>query len=209
MKGPFSDGPFCMRKDRNGNTVHMWILIIFFVLLFLLLFVSMPLIIEARGRAGVRGAVVHAKIFVLGLFPIPLRLKLYLLKDPYFTLEIGKKRIGLFEQRRRRIPRITGVRLLRLDTKTTVGVDGEPAAAVLLAGTAAVLLSMLTTRVAESGSAKAALCAAPTVRFSAAARAIVQPVPLALGIVRGRIAQRKTAKNTRKSNEKRTTYASC
>jgi len=187
----------------------MWILIVLFVFLFLLLLLSMPLIAEARGRVGVRGAVVHAKIFVLGLIPVPLRLRLYLLCDPYFTLEIGKKRIGLFEPRKRRRIQIAGVRLLRLDTKTTVGVDGEPAAAVLLGGTIAVLLSMLTTRVAEGGSAKAALCAAPTVRISLSAQAIVQPVPLACGIVRGRIAQRKSAKNTRKSNEKRTTYASC
>ena len=186
----------------------MWILIVLFALLFLLLLLSMPLIVEARGRIGARGAVLHAKIFVLGLIPIPLRLKLYLLQDPYFTLMIGKKRIGLIEKRMRKRPRIAGVRLLRLDTRTTVGVDGEPAAAVLLAGTVAVLLSMLTTRVAESGSAKAALCATPMVRFSLSAQAIVQPVPLALGIVRGRIAQRKSAKNTRKSNEKRTTYAS-
>ncbi len=187
----------------------MWILIVLFVLLFLLLLLSMPLIVEARGRIGARGAVVHAKIWLLGLIPIPLRLKLYLLSDPYFTLLIGKKQIGLFEKRKRKRTRIAGVRLLRLDTRTTVGVDGEPAAAVLLAGTVAVLLSMLTTRVAEGGSAKAALCETPMVRISLSAQAIVQPLPLVRGIARGRIAQRKTAKNTRKSNEKRTTYASC
>lgn len=188
----------------------MWILIVLFVLLFLLLLCSMPLIVEGRGRIGARGAVFHARIYVLGLIPVPLRLRLYLLCDPYFTLVIGKKRIGLFRKRnRRKRTRIAGVRLLRLDTQTTVCVDGEPAAAVLLAGTVAVLLSMLTTRVAEGGSAKAALCETPMVRISLSAQAIVQPLPLVRGIARGRIAQRKTAKNTRKSNEKRTTYASC
>ena len=200
---------FLYAKIWSGHTVHMWILIVLFVFLFLLLLLSMPLIVEGRARVGARGAVVHAKIFLFGLIPIPLRLRLYLLSEPYFTLEIGKQRIALFHKRTRRKTRIAGVRLLRLDTKTTVGVDGEPAAAVLFAGTVAVLLSMLTTRVAESGPARAALCETPMVRISASAQAIVQPVPLALGIVRGRIAQRKTVKNTRKTNEKRTTYASC
>lgn len=200
---------FLYAKMRDGHTGPMWILIVLFVFLFLLLFLSMPLIVEGRGRIGARGAVVHAKIYVLGLIPIPLRLRLYLLCDPYFTLMIGKKRIGLFEKRKHRRTRIAGVRLLRLDSRTTVGVDGEPAAAVLLAGTVAVLLSMLTTRVAEGGSAQAALCETPMVRISLSAQAIVQPLPLALGIVRGRIVQHKTAKNTRKTNEKRTTYASC
>ena len=200
---------FLYAKKRIGHTVHMWILIVLFVLLFLLLLLSMPLIVEGRGRIGARGAIVHARIFLLGLIPIPLRLRLYLFCDPYFTLQIGKKRIGLFAKRKRKRTRVAGVRLLRLDTRTTVGVDGEPAAAVLLAGTVAVLLSMLTTRVAEGGSARAAFCETPMVRISLSTQAIVQPLPLALGIVRGRIARRKTAKNTCKSNEKRTTYASC
>lgn len=200
---------FLYAKKRSAHTVHMWILIVLFALLFLLLLLSMPLIVEGRGRVGARGAVVHARVYLFGLIPIPLRLRLYLFCDPYFTLMIGKKRIGLFEKRKRRRPRIAGVRLLRLDTRTAVGVDGEPAAAVLLAGTVAVLLSMLTTRVAEGGSARAALCETPMIRISLSAQAIVQPVPLALAIVRGRIAQQKTAKNTRKTNEKRTMYASC
>ena len=188
----------------------MWILIVLFVLLFLLLLLSMPLIIEARGRIGVRGAVVHAKIFVLGLIPIPVRLRLNLMQSPYFTLQIGKKRVPLLQKRKKRAPaRLAGVRLLRLDTVTTVGISDEPAAAVLISGAAAVLLSMLTTRVAESGSARARLSQQPMVRVAAKTRILVQPVPLLFGIVRGRIEQRKAANNTRKSNEKRTTYASC
>ena len=190
--------------------MHMWILIVLFVLLFLLLLVSMPLIVEGRGRVSVRGAVVHARIFVLGLIPVPLRLRLYLLQSPYFTLQIGKKQIPLLKkQPKRKKTRIDGVRLLRLDSRTTVGIDGEPAAAVLLAGTVAVLISMLTTRVAERGSARAALCETPMVRTSVSAKAIVQPLPLALAIARGRIARRKAVNNTRKTKEKRTTYASC
>ena len=80
---------------------------------------------------------------------------------------------------------------------------------MLISGAAAVLLSMLTTRVAESGSARARLSQQPMVRVAAKTRILVQPVPLLFGIVRGRIEQRKAANNTRKSNEKRTTYASC
>lgn len=190
--------------------MHMGILIVLFVLLFLLLLLSMPLIVEARGRIGVRGAVVHAKIYVLGLIPIPVRLRLHLLSSPYFTLRIGKKHIHLLQKRRKpkRI-RLAGVRLLQLDTRTTIGVEGEPAVSVLLAGSLAVLFSMLTTRAAESGSAQAALSECSLVRIAVKLRALVQPAELAAGILSGRIKRRKAAKTMRKTNEKRTTYASC
>lgn len=188
----------------------MWILIVLFVLLFLLLLLSMPLIVEARGRAGVRGAVVLAKIYVFGLIPISLRLRLYLMEKPYFTLKIGKGRVHLLQKRKKRtMTGMTGIRLLRLDTRTTVGIEGEPAVSVQLAGTAAVLLSMLTTRVAESGSATAGLSETTMLRISARVRAIVDPVRLISGMARGRIARRKATNNTRKSNEKRKSYASC
>ena len=188
----------------------MWILIILFGLLFLLLLLSMPLIVEARMRLSARGAVVHARVYLFGLIPIPVRLRLCLLEEPYFTLMFGKKRIGLFERRKRARTRIEGIRLLRLDTKATVGIENEPAASVMLAGTVAVLLSMFTTRVAESGSAQAGLSELPVLRLSAKARAIAEPVRIVCGIVHSRrIARRKAANNTRKSIEKRTTYASC
>ena len=188
----------------------MSILIASFLLLFLLLLVSMPLIVETRARLSVRGAVVHAHVYVLGLIPIPLRLRLYLLHTPYFTLQIGKKRVHLFQKRKAHAkPRTEGVRVLRLDAETTVGIDGEPAQAVLIAGTVAVLLSMLIPRVSESGSARAALSKSPMFRITAKAQGIVQPVSLLFGILRQRITRRKAANNTRKTNEKRTTYASC
>ena len=191
--------------------MHMWILIVLFALLFVLLLLSMPLIVEARGRAGVRGAVVHAKVYLLGLVPIPVRFRLYLMEKPYFTIQIGRKRIRLLRERKKKRakPRITGIRLLRLDTRTTVGIAGEPAVSVQLAGTAAVLLAMLTTRVAESGSAKARLSESTMLRIGARVRAVVDPVRLVCGIVRGRIARRKAANNIGKTNEKRKTYASC
>lgn len=200
---------FCMQKERNENTVHMWILIALFILLFLILLFSMPLIVEAQGRISVRGAVVHAKVYLFGLIPIRLRLRLYLLEKPYFTLVLGKKRnVSLYNRSNRGKLRIKGIRLLRLDTRTTVGIEGEPAVAVQLAGTIAVLLSMLTTRVAENGSAKAALSENTVLRITARTQAIVTPAMFALRILTGRIARRKAANNTHKSIEKRTTYAS-
>ena len=80
----------------------MGILIALFVLLFLLLLVSMPLIVEARMRLGVRGAVVHGKVYILGLVPIPVRLRMHLMQTPYFTLIIGKKQIPLLQKRPKR-----------------------------------------------------------------------------------------------------------
>lgn len=188
----------------------MWILIVFFVLLFLLLLLSMPLIVEARARLSLRGAVVRGRVWLLGLVPIPVRLRINLLQTPYFSLIIGKKRIGLMQKREKTGKRRhRGIRVLRIETRTTVGIEGEPAQAVLLAGTVAVLLSMLTTRAAESGSAKAALARPSMFRIAANARAIVFPVPLLAGMLRGRIARRKSANNTRKIHEKRTNHASC
>ena len=127
----------------------MGILIALFVLLFLLLLLSMPLIVEARAGVSLRGAVVHGRVFFLGLIPIPVRLKLHFFSKPYFTLTFGKKRVSLLQKGGR--PQLSGVRILRLDTKTTVGIEGEPAQAVLIAGAVAVLLSMLIPRVSESG----------------------------------------------------------
>jgi len=190
----------------------MGFLIAAFIVLFLILLLSMPLIVDARARIGLRGAIIRARIYVFGLIPIPVKLRLHLFSKPYFTLRFGKKRVFLLKkkkQTRKRRP-IRGVRLLRLDTRTTVGIREEPAKAVLCAGTAAVLFSMLTTRVAESGSARAAIGEPSMIRISARVRTIVYPHKLLFGFVSGsRIAPRKSANNTRKTNEKRTKHASC
>ena len=188
----------------------MWILIVLFVLLFLLLLLSMPLIVEARARLSLRGAVVRGRVWLLGLVPIPVRLRINLLQTPYFSLIIGKKRIGLLQKREKTGKRrLRGIRVLRIETRTTVGIEGEPAQAVLIAGAVAVLLSMLISRLAESGSARAALSQSPMFRISLGTQAIVEPAPLLFGIARRRITRRKAANNTGKIHEKRTTYASC
>ena len=189
----------------------MALLIVVFLLLFLLLLLSMPLIVEARVRLGVRGAAVRAKVYVLGLFPIPLRLSVRLFSKPYFTLRIGKKTVPLIKRRRSggEIGLLKGVRLLRLDSKTTVGIRDDPARAVLLAGTGAVLLSMLTARFAESGSANAGLSGESTLRWTVSIRAMAVLPEALFGLWRARrIAKRNAANNSRKSNEKRATYAS-
>ena len=49
----------------------MGILIALFILLFLLLLLSMPILVRVRARLGVRGAVVHARLYLLGLIPVP------------------------------------------------------------------------------------------------------------------------------------------
>lgn len=188
--------------------MHMWILIVLFVLLFLLLLLSGPLIVEARARASVCGVVVHARIYLLGLIPIPARLRIHLLSEPFFCLCIGKKRVPLLKKRRGKSGRVSGVRVLRLDTRTTVGIAEEPAKAVWAAGSAAVVLGMLTTRLAEGGSSRAALSKIPMLRVSIRVCALVFPIELLFGLVCGRIAKRKAANNSRIPNEKRTTYAS-
>jgi hypothetical protein len=190
----------------------MGFLIAAFIVLFLILLLSMPLIVDARMRIGLRGAIIHARIYVFGLIPISVKLRLHLFSKPYFTLRFGKKRVFLLKkkkQTRKRRP-VRGVRLLRLDTRTTVGIADEPDKAVLSAGSAAVLLSMLTTRVAESGSARAAIGEPSMLRLSARARAIVYPLKLLGGLLAPMcIARRGSANNSRKSNEKRTEHASC
>lgn len=177
--------------------MHMALLIVVFLLLFLLLLLSMPLIVEARIRLGVRGAVVRAKVYVLGLFPIPLRMTVHLFSKPYFTLRIGKKQLPLFGGKRpgRELGLLKGTRFLRLDSKTTVGIEDDPAHAVLLAGTGAVLLSMLTTRFFESGSASAALSSASTVRWTLSIRTIVFSAEALFGVLSHK------ANNTAKSGK--------
>ena len=188
----------------------MWILIVLFVLLLLLLLASGPIVVEARARASVRGAVVHVRAYVFGLIPIPFRLRVHLFSEPYFCLCIGKKQIPLFRKRKRKSGGgVRGVRLLRLDSRTTVGIAEEPAEAVRIAGSAAVLLGMLTTRLAENGSSRAGLSKTSMLRISIRAQALVFPLELFLGILKQRISRRKPVKNSVKSNEKRTEYASC
>lgn len=188
----------------------MWILIVLFVLLFLLLLLSMPLIVEARARVGLRGAIVRARIYLLGLIPIPVRLRVYLFEFPYFTVQIGKKRRFLLQNKRRRgmlIPE--DVRILRLSAKTTVGIEDEPAAAVLAGGTISVLLAMLITRAAESGSVRTALCERSMLRFTLEAKTIVFLTKFICRILRDRcIGRLKPANNNGKTNEKRIKYAS-
>ena len=190
----------------------MWILIVLFILLFLLLILSMPIIVEAKLRIGVRGAVLRSRVWLIGLIPIPIRLRIHLLSEPYFTLVFGKKRVLLLQKNRD--PGLggilEGVRILRLDTKTTVGIFGEPAQSVAAAGTIAVLLSMLIPSVAENGSAQAALSGSSMLRMIVKASALLTPPKMLLGFRRAkRIAKKKAANNITETKEKRTLYAPC
>ena len=187
-------------------------LIVLFVLLFLMLLLSMPLIVEARLRLGVRGAALRAKIWLFGLIPIPIRLKAHLFSEPYFTLVFGKKHVPLLQKKKNSgaVGALLGVRLLSLDTRTTVGIAGEPAQSVVAAGAIAVILAMLIPCIAESGSARAGLSKATMIRFQLRTRAMLYPPEMLAGFWRARrIAKRDPANNTRKMKEKRTEYASC
>ena len=189
----------------------MAFLIVLFVLLFLLLLLSMPLILEARMRVGLRGTVVRGTLYVFGLIPIPLRLLIHLFSEPYFTLMFGKKAIPLFKQKPKggELGLLQGVRLLQLGTVTTVGIAGDPAHSVLAAGTIATVLTMLTARYAESGTAKARPAETSMIRIRLHVSALLFPLEMAVGFVRARrIARRKAANNNRKANEKRNVYAS-
>ena len=184
----------------------MGFLIAAFVLLFLLLLLSVPLILEARVRLGLRGAAVRARLYVFGLVPIPLKLSLRLFSDPYFTLRFRNKTTPLLKSRRTggEIGLLKGVRLFRLDSVTTVGIRGDPARAVCTAGTFAVLLSVLTARYAENGSANARFSETPMIRLSFRVSASLFPLEMLFGFLRARrIARRKAANNSRKRNEKR------
>ena len=189
----------------------MGFLIAAFVLLFLLLLLSVPLILEMRVRIGLRGACARAKLFVFGLIPIPLTLSVRLLSEPYFTLQIGRKPIPLFGKKPSggEIGLLKGVRLLSLHTVVTVGIEDDPAYAVLAAGSIAVLLSMLTARYAETGSANARLSQKSMIRLSVAITALLFPAEMIAGFLRARrIAKKKSANNNGKTSEKRKNYAS-
>lgn len=188
----------------------MVLLIIVFILLFLLLLLSMPLILNVRMRVGLRGAVVRARLYVFGLVPIPVRLSVHLFSEPYFTLLLGKIAIPLIKQKRigGEVGILKGVRLLWLETVTTVGIADDPAYAVITAGSIATLLSMLTARYAESGAARARPASKSMIRISANASALLFPAEMIAGFLyERRIYRRKAANNTRKQ-EKRNQYAS-
>ena len=199
-----------MHRNLHGHAICMTVLIVLFVLLFLLLFLSMPLTLEVRIRVGFRAAAVRAKLYVLGLIPIPVRLRVHLFSEPYFTLQIGKKEVPLFKQKPRggELGILKGVRLLWLSTVTTVGIADDPARAVLTAGTIATLLAMLTARYAESGRALARPTETSMLRLSVSASALLFPAEMLAGFwCAWRIAKKKAA-NTIRKQEKRNQYAS-
>ncbi len=195
-----------MQKCGFGKTLDMWILIVAFVLLFLILLLSMPLIVEARVRIGLRGAIVRGKLYLLGLIPIPVRLTVRLFSEPCFTLQIGKKRISLLSRPQSGTRGITdGVRLLHLYTVVTAGVEGDPAVSTVLSGLFGVLLSMLIPLLAEMGGVRVRPAKQSMVRLSFSLGALVQPVDALIGFWRERrIARAKAANNSRKPKEKRT-----
>ncbi len=189
----------------------MWILIVLFVLLFLILLLSMPLLLEARVRVGVRGAIVHATVYVFGLIPIPLRLRIRLFSEPFFTLHFGKKQTSLLQRPKSGIKGIRkGVTIRNLRVAVTVGVTDDPARSTVYAGTLGVLLSMLLPCVAETGGVRVHAAKFATIRLAAKGKAILQPPAMAIGFWRARrIARAKAANNSVKPKEKRNEYASC
>lgn len=189
----------------------MWVLIVLFILLFLVLLLSMPLIVEARARIGLRGAVVHARVYVLGLVPIPLRLRIRLFSEPVFTLCLGKKRASLLNRRPNGAEGILqGVAVGRLCVSITLGIRDDPARSTVYAGALGVLLSMLVPVVARTGGVRVCAAKDSLLRFSVSASAVLLPFDALRGIRHARrIARAKAADNSVKPKEKRTEYASC
>ena len=189
----------------------MRILIVLFFLLLFVLLLSMPLIVEARARIGLRGAVVHARIYLFGLIPIPVRLRIRLFSEPFFTVGIGKKDVSLL---RRPKPGTKGIRkgitLHELRVAVTVGLKDDPARSTVYAGTLGVLFSMLIPCISENGGVRVFAAKHSTIRLSAKVRALLQPPAMVFGFLRARrIARAKAADNSRKPTEKRNKYASC
>lgn len=178
--------------------MDMWMLIVAFVLLFLLLLLSMPLLVEARVRIGLRGAVVRGRVYVLGLIPIPLRLSLRLFSEPYFTLQIGKRTASLLKPAKPGTSGVrNGIRISRLYTVITIGIEDDPARSTVLSGLVGVVFSMLIPIFAEMGGVRVRPAKRSMVRLSFRIGAIVMPLDAAIGFWRERrIAQAKAANNS-------------
>lgn len=195
-----------MQKIGCGNTFGMWILIVAFCLLFLILLLSMPLIVEARVRVGLRAACVRAKVYLFGLIPIPIRLAVRLFSEPYFTLQIGKKRVSLLNKPQKGTRGILdGVHILRFYTVVTAGIADDPASSTVISGSIGVALSMLIPLFAALGGVRVRPAKTSMVRLSFRVGALVQPVEALAGFWRERrIARAKAGNNSRKLREKRT-----
>ena len=189
----------------------MVFLVALFILLFLILLLSMPLIVEARARIGLRGAVVHLRVYVLGLIPIPLRLRINLFCAPYFTLRFGSKTRSLLRQRQNGVEGIRkGVRVERLDVSVTLGIRDDPARSIWYAGVCGVACSTLVPRVSKRGSVQVHAAKTSVLRLSLKGAAVLLPLDALRGILHARrIARAKDANNSVKPKEKRTEYASC
>ena len=201
---------FLYAKKQNGKNTGMTVLIVLVVLLFFILLLSMPLLVEARVRMGLRGAVLRARVYVLGLIPIPLKLRVHFFSEPFFTLCFGKKRVSLLKPAKTGTAGIRkGVRVQDLRVSVTLGVKDDPARSTVLSGTLGVLFSMLIPLLSRDGDVRVRASKHSMIRLSASAFAVVLPVDALFGFWHARrIARTKEANNMRKSQEKRNEYAS-
>lgn len=128
---------------RDANAIRMIVLIVLFVLLFLLLLLATPVVVTAHARFSPAGGVVHAALHLFGVVPIPLRLRIRLLSEPYLTLRVFGRTHGLLAKKRRAPPSRRAFRLERIDLSLTLGLPDDSAGTVRCLGIYRVLASML------------------------------------------------------------------
>ncbi len=121
----------------------MVVLIVLFVLLFLVLLLAMPVIASIYARFSPKGGIVFATLYLFGVIPIPLRLRIRLLSAPYLSLQFGKHNFPLLSHKKRTPidPRI--LRMERIDLGITVGIENDGARTVQALGTLQILSTML------------------------------------------------------------------
>ncbi len=190
----------------------MVFLIVLFAVLLLLLLLAMPIIVSIHARFSPAGGVVRAKAYLFGVLPIPLRLTVRLLSEPYLTVRVFGRERPLLSPKKTPMqrPDPCAIRLERIDAVLTLGISDDPAATVRVLGTLDVLLSLLLSELAPRVRIRPCPSfSAPMLRINAHVLGLVFPLFL-LTMAKKRITGRKPAnhKDTIKQ-EKRYSHAPC
>ncbi|MBR3271878.1 MAG: hypothetical protein IKI59_08125 [Clostridia bacterium] len=129
----------------------MIVLYALFALLLLVLLLSVPVVVTATARLSPKGGVVFVRFHLFGAIPVPFRLRLHLLSEPYLSIRVLGRTYPLLSPNPPPAPNPRAWQIERIDLKVTLGIEGDNARTVETLGLLCGVFSMLLPRVCRRG----------------------------------------------------------
>ncbi len=129
----------------------MIVLYVLFGFLLLLLLLSVPIVVTATARVSPKGAVIFVRFHLFGALPIPFRVRVHLLSEPYLSVRIMRRIYPLLSKDPPPAPDPRTWQLERIDLKVTLGIEGDNARTVETLGLLCGVFSMLLPRLCRKG----------------------------------------------------------